>query len=115
VPQVVICSNFDKVIFNKVVFPTKHNIYKRDNYTCLYTGAKLSKEQLSIDHVIPKSKGGADTWENLATCNRLLNSKKGNKTLAESGLKLKYKPFKPKNGLILSIYKTEWASFLKNL
>ena len=114
VPQVVICSNFDKVIFNRVQFPTKHNIYKRDNYTCVYTGAKLSKEQLSIDHVVPKSKGGIDTWENLVTCNRLLNSKKGNKSLAESGLKLKYKPFKPNNGLTLSVYKDEWASFLKN-
>lgn len=114
VPQVVICSSFDKVIYNRVQFPTKQNIYKRDNYTCVYTGVKLSKEKLSIDHIVPRSKGGADTWENLVTCDRLLNSKKSNMTLEESGLKLKYKPFKPSNGLVLSIYKDEWSSFLKN-
>ena len=115
VPQVCICTNFDRIIFNKVQFPTKHNIYKRDNYTCMYTGKKLSKEELSIDHVVPKSKGGKDTWENLVTCDRLLNSKKSNKYLSEVGLKLRYRPYKPKNGLAFDIYKDEWTTFLKNL
>lgn len=114
VPQVVICSSFDRIVFNKVQFPTKQNIYKRDSYTCVYTGKKLSKEELSVDHVVPKSKGGKDTWENLVTCSRLLNSQKSNKSVEEAGLKLKYRPFKPTNGLIFEIYKEEWASFLKN-
>lgn len=115
VPQVVICSNFDRIIFNKVQFPTKHNIYKRDNYTCVYTGKKLLKEELSVDHVIPRSKGGKDTWENLVTCDRLLNSKKSNMSVAEAGLKLRYKPFKPSNGMTFDLYKEEWSSFLKNV
>lgn len=115
VPQVVICSRFDRVIFNRVQFPTKLNIYKRDNYTCVYTGRKLLKEELSIDHVIPKSRGGKDTWDNLVTCDRLLNSQKSSKTLAEANLKLRYRPFRPKNGLTLEIYKDEWSSFLKNI
>lgn len=114
IPQVVICTNFDRVIFNRVQFPTKHNIYKRDNYTCVYTGKKLTKEQLSVDHVVPRSKGGKDTWENLVTCDRLLNSKKSNKYLSEAGLKLRYRPYKPNNGLTFDIYKDEWSSFLKN-
>lgn len=114
IPQVVICSTFDKIIYNKVQFPTKQNIYKRDNFTCVYTGRKLSKEELSVDHVVPKSKGGKNTWENLVTCSRLLNSQKSNKTVEEAGLKLRYKPFKPTNGLIFEIYKDEWSSFLKS-
>lgn len=115
VPTVVICANYDKIIYNKVQFPTKSNIYKRDNFTCVYTGKKLSKDELSIDHVIPKSKGGSDTWENLVTCDRMLNSKKGSLTLAEAGLKLAYKPYKPKNGMIFDSFKEEWSAFLKNV
>lgn len=115
IPEVVVCSNYDKIIFSRVQFPTKHNIYKRDNFTCVYTGQKLTKEALSIDHVIPRSKGGTDTWENLVTCDRLLNSKKGSQTLAEAKLKLRYKPYKPDNGMIFDTFKDEWSIFLKNL
>jgi 5-methylcytosine-specific restriction endonuclease McrA len=115
IPSVVICAKFDRVMYNKVQFPTKLNIYKRDNYTCMYTNKKLSKDELSVDHVIPKSRGGKDTWDNLVCCDRLLNSKKGSKSVAEMGLKLKYKPYKPTTGMNFEIYKDEWASFLKNI
>jgi 5-methylcytosine-specific restriction endonuclease McrA len=115
IPEVVVCSNYDKIVFSRVQFPTKHNIYKRDNFTCVYTGQKLTKEALSIDHVIPRSKGGTDTWENLVTCDRLLNSRKGSQTLAEAKLKLRYKPYKPDNGMIFDTFKDEWSIFLKNL
>ena len=115
IPSVVICSHFDKVIYNKIQFPTKQNILKRDNYTCVYTGVKLAKDNISVDHIIPRSKGGRDTWENMVCCDKLLNSKKASFTLDQIGLKLRYKPFKPKNGMALDLYKDEWASFLKNL
>lgn len=115
VPQVVVCTNFSRVIFNRVLFPTKHNIFKRDNYTCVYSGKKLQKEELSVDHVVPKSKGGTDTWENLVTCDRLLNSQKSSKSVTEAGLKLRYRPFRPSNGLTFDVYKDEWSSFLKNI
>jgi 5-methylcytosine-specific restriction endonuclease McrA len=81
----------------------------------MYTNKKLSKDELSVDHVIPKSRGGKDTWDNLVCCDRLLNSKKGSKSVAEMGLKLKYKPYKPTTGMNFEIYKDEWASFLKNI
>lgn len=115
VPQVVICSNYDKIVYSKVQFPTKQNIYKRDNFTCVYSGRKLSKEELSVDHVVPKSKGGKNNWENLVTCDRQLNSRKSNMTVSEAGLKLRYKPYRPTNGMIFDVYKDEWNSFLKNL
>jgi 5-methylcytosine-specific restriction endonuclease McrA len=79
----------------------------------VYTGRKLTQDELSVDHVIPRCKGGNDTWENLVTCTRSLNSKKGNKSLEEAGLKLRYRPYKPKNGLVLDAYKEEWGAFLK--
>lgn len=114
IPSVVICSKFDKIIHNKIQFPTKQNILKRDNYTCVYTGVKLAKDNISVDHIVPKSRGGKDTWENMVCCDRLLNSKKASFTPEQVGLKLKYKPYKPNNGMALDLYKDEWASFLKN-
>lgn len=115
VPQIVVCAKYDKMVYNRVQFPTKQNIYKRDNFTCVYTGRKLNKEQLSVDHVVPRSRGGTDTWENLVTCDRQLNSKKSNFLLSETNLKLKYKPYKPSNGMIFDVFKEEWSCFLKNI
>jgi 5-methylcytosine-specific restriction endonuclease McrA len=114
VPTVVVCSSFKGIAFKKAQFPTKKNIWERDRYTCVYTGKKLSKEELSVDHVCPKSRGGLDTWDNLVTCDKQLNSRKSNKLLSETNLKLRYRPFKPKDGFKFEIYRDEWYSFLAN-
>ncbi len=114
-PTVVVCSSYKGIMNVKAKFPTKQNIWERDNYTCVYTGQKLNKQTLSVDHVVPRSKGGASTWENLVTCDRLTNSKKGSKNLLESKLKLKYKPYKPKDGFQFNLYKEEWHSFVANM
>jgi 5-methylcytosine-specific restriction endonuclease McrA len=115
IPSVVICSDYKGIMNIKAKFPTKQNIWERDNYTCVYTGEKLNRTTLSIDHVIPKSKGGGSTWENLVTCQRILNSNKGSKTLKEAKLKLRYKPFKPVDGHQFNLYKQEWHSFVANM
>jgi 5-methylcytosine-specific restriction endonuclease McrA len=81
-------------------------------HNCGYTGKKLTKDQLSIDHIIPSSKGGQNTWENLITCEKSLNTWKGNKSLKECGLKLLFKPEKPKNGLVFLMSREEWEVFL---
>jgi 5-methylcytosine-specific restriction endonuclease McrA len=114
IPTVVVCSSFKGIAFKKAQFPTKRNIWERDKYTCVYTGKKLSKEELSVDHVYPKSKGGQDTWDNLVTCDKQLNSDKSNKLLSETKLKLRYKPYKPKDGFKFEVYRDEWYSFLAN-
>jgi len=77
------------------VKPIKLNrkrIYKRDNFECVYCG---SKKNLTIDHVIPRSKGGQNTWDNLVTCCSGCNLRKGNKSVDEIGFKMKKKPFAP--------------------
>ena len=56
-------------------------IYKRDNHECAYCG---SKKQLTLDHIIPKSRGGGNDWNNLITCCFKCNLKKGNRTPEES-------------------------------
>lgn len=70
----------------------RHRILKRDNHSCVYCG---SKKQLTIDHLIPKSKGGGNTWDNLVTCCMSCNSKKGDKLLSETNMRLMKKPTEP--------------------
>ena len=60
---------------------TRKNIFERDNNTCQYCGSNSS--ELTIDHIIPKQKGGVDNWENLVTCCQRCNSKKSNYLLSE--------------------------------
>ena len=115
-PSVVVCTNYKQIRNAQVKFPTKRNIWERDDNTCVYTGKKLTEKELSVDHVVPKSKGGEDTWENLVTCDRLLNSQKGDLTLKEANLKLRYKPFRPSDNVFqFKVYKDEWFSFVANL
>ena len=76
----------------KTVKVNRRRVLKRDDYTCQYCG---STKNLTIDHVIPKSKGGNNGWTNLVACCQRCNSNKGDKTLEESGMKLKRKPYEP--------------------
>jgi hypothetical protein len=70
----------------------RKRIYKRDNNQCVYCE---SKKHLTIDHVIPKSKGGNNSWKNLVTCCLACNLKKGNKTPEEVGMRMSLKPYEP--------------------
>lgn len=116
IPSVVVCTEYKGVRNAQVKFPTKRNIFERDDNTCVYTGKKLSEKELSVDHVVPKSKGGDSSWENLVTCDRLLNSLKGDLTLKEARLKLRYKPFRPAGNIFkFKVYRDEWFSFVANL
>lgn len=111
-PKAIICNDFNKLPRTRVRFPTKRNIFARDNFTCGYTGVKLSKDRLSVDHIIPRSKGGEDTWENLITADKEVNRQKRNLDLSEftkeSGLKLLWRPTKPKDGLQFDMFSDEW-------
>jgi 5-methylcytosine-specific restriction endonuclease McrA len=112
-PTVAICADYDKIKWHKVAFPTKANIWKRDNWTCCYTGQKLTKENVSVDHIIPVSRGGQDTWLNLVTAEKEVNRKKAAMTPEEAGLKLLKKPFIPKS-TALTFHETrpEWLKFI---
>lgn len=70
----------------------RKRIFKRDNNTCGYCG---SKKNLTVDHILPRSRGGKNTWENMITsCNRC-NGMKDNRTPEEAGMKLLFKPYQP--------------------
>lgn len=73
---------------------TRKNIFDRDNNTCQYCGSISS--DLTIDHIIPKQRGGVDNWENLVACCKLCNGKKSNHLLSEiNNMKLMKKPNQP--------------------
>lgn len=114
-PSVVVASRFNRVIYKSVQFPTKQNIFKRDKYTCGYTGRKLQKHELSVDHILPISRGGGNTWENLITASKEINTFKDNRLPHECGLKLLWKPEKPANGMVFDALREDWNMFLGTL
>lgn len=98
-PAVIKLNNYVNVPYKKVAL-TRQNVFKRDNFKCQYCERK---DQLTLDHVIPKAKGGKSTWENLITaCNRC-NARKGDQTSKDAGMPLITQPFRP-----------TYNSFIKN-
>jgi HNH endonuclease len=75
-----------------VLRPTRANILLRDEETCQYCGKHM--RDLTLDHVIPRSRGGPSTWENLVACCRACNGRKGNRSLKDVGMRL-IRPPKP--------------------
>lgn len=71
---------------------TRKNIYTRDQYRCLYCGLKFRGEHLTLDHVMPKSRGGRNEWHNLVTACEVCNRKKDDRTPEEAGMPLIHRP-----------------------
>lgn len=98
-PAVIKLNNYVNVPYKKVAL-TRQNIFKRDDFQCQYCERK---DQLTLDHVVPKARGGKSTWENLITaCNRC-NAHKGDQTPKDAGMPLINQPFRP-----------TYNSFIKN-
>jgi 5-methylcytosine-specific restriction endonuclease McrA len=109
----VICLNHYKNIPYRGVMLNRMNLFKRDKGECQYCG---SKRQLTIDHVIPRSKGGKSNWMNLVTACHRCNVIKGDKTPEQRGLSLKSQPFRPTLSFFLAEYAErsaeEWLPYL---
>lgn len=81
--------------YRKPVKFSRVNIYGRDGYSCQYCGLKKSINELTYDHVVPRSKGGTTTWMNIVTACQDCNRRKANRTPAEAGMKLRKPPTQP--------------------
>lgn len=90
-PSVIRLRRYIRLPYARIVL-SRRNIMKRDRNTCQYCGSKSS---LTLDHVLPRSRGGADSWENLVTACDTCNVKKGNRTPDEANMPLKIKPYRP--------------------
>jgi len=91
VPSVIRLVEYVRVPFQRREF-SKRTIYMRDNYTCQYCGKSYDPAHLTLDHILPVSRGGRSVWENLVTCCIPCNLKKGNQTPREAGMTLISKP-----------------------
>lgn len=118
VPRVVRLLAYARVPKREVKF-SRRNILARDDYTCQYCRRRFQASHLSIDHVTPRSRGGASTWLNVvAACGRC-NTRKGDRLPHEAGMKLAKRPEIPKqNPLTGDRLESErhriWAVFLKD-
>jgi 5-methylcytosine-specific restriction endonuclease McrA len=95
IPRVVQLLHFDALPRHEVRF-TRKNIYFRDRNRCQYCGSRLPLKDLNLDHVVPLSRGGRSTWDNVVCCCLECNTRKGNRLPEESGLELLKAPERPR-------------------
>ena len=112
-PAVIVLNRYVKFRFAYVAC-NRNNVLHRDDFTCQYCAKSFSNDKLTLDHVIPKSRVGTNTWENLVTACKKCNQRKGNLTPKESGMNLLRKPKQPKASLLRSLKKEQISPQWKN-
>jgi len=115
IPEVIVLKACDRFNRPRVVF-TRRNLFRRDRNTCQYCGRKRPTEDLSIDHVVPRARGGLATWENCVVACLRCNSVKGSRSLEECGLHLLRKPVEPPPQMAFTLHarqrKPSWEHFV---
>ena len=95
VPLVIRLVYYVRIPHPVVLAPTRRSVCLRDNYTCQYCGATPGKGLLTLDHVLPRSRGGQTSWENVVTACRTCNMRKGDRTPEEAHMVLRRRPGRP--------------------
>ncbi|HVU26318.1 MAG TPA: HNH endonuclease [Verrucomicrobiae bacterium] len=116
VPTVIIAVNYARVPKKRPKLCARA-IRERDGNRCQYTGRLLAPDEGSLDHVLPRSRGGANTWENLVWSDKAVNARKGNRLPHEAGLKLLNPPRAPRGLPATALIRNahgiaEWKLFL---
>ena len=116
VPRVLLLNDYNRVPRAPLRLSRRH-VYMRDEYTCQYCGTRPGVKDLNLDHVLPRSRGGRSTWENLVTSCRPCNLRKGWATPDEAGMILEKRPVRPSWSMALSLAAQrrrfrEWEPFL---
>ena len=99
IPKILILKYYVKLPYKKAA-PSRQNILRRDQYCCQYCGTDLTNKDATVDHVTPRSKGGASSWVNMVAACRKCNLDKGNRTPKEAKMELKTKPKEPSYGFL---------------
>jgi 5-methylcytosine-specific restriction endonuclease McrA len=94
VPEVIVLAGYDRLPSAAVSF-SRRNIFKRDYWACQYCGTQPGGDELTIDHVIPRSQGGTSTWENCVLACVGCNKRKADRTPKQAGMKLSKTPVRP--------------------
>lgn len=121
IPEIIALRLYDRLPHMDVKF-TRRNIYEHYNYRCCYCGKKFPTHELNLEHVVPRSRGGKSTWDNVVTSCVSCNLQKGNKLIGETGMNLRIKPSKPKwhRGISLVLkphirVRASWQKFIDTM
>ncbi len=113
-PEVILLRHYDRVPCHEAPF-TRRNLFLRDDFTCQYCGRRCSTDHLSVDHVLPRSRGGSTSWENCVLACVACNARKADRTLKEAGLHLLRPPVRPRWTPYLNLRPSQrmdsWAKF----
>lgn len=91
-PSVILLHRYVKVPYREGAAATRRGVLRRDAHQCAYCG----KAAATVDHVVPRSRGGRDSWENLVACCLRCNNAKGDQTLRALGWQLRFRPRRPR-------------------
>jgi 5-methylcytosine-specific restriction endonuclease McrA len=116
VPTVIIATRFNRVPMRRPKFSFRA-LHERDGGRCQYTGRKLHPGEGNIDHIVPRSRGGATTWKNCVLSCKRINNRKANRTPEEAGLTLLKEPDSPRTLPVTSFLRNthgipDWNHFL---
>jgi 5-methylcytosine-specific restriction endonuclease McrA len=116
IPRVLLLHRYGRVPMTTLRL-CRRNVYLRDNFTCQYCGHRPTLKELNLDHVTPRSQGGAATWENLVTSCRRCNFRKGGCTPEGAGMRLLSEPKRPNWSVAVALsaaprHFVEWEPFL---
>ena len=115
-PRVILLAYFDRLPCKELKL-TRNNVFERDKDTCQYCGHIFEREELNLDHVIPRDQGGKTTWENIVCSCIRCNSKKANRLPHQAHMRLVRKPVRPKWRPVISLVlgnheRERWKDFL---
>lgn len=115
-PRVILLTFFDKLPCKELKL-TRSNVFERDKNQCQYCGRKFPREELNLDHVIPRHYGGKTTWENVVCSCIKCNTRKANRLPHEARMRLTRKPVRPKWRPVISLvlnnqHREMWKDFL---
>ena len=118
IPPVLLLTGYDRIPKRGIRF-SRHNVYLRDNHCCQYCGQHCHAAELTLDHVVPRERGGKTTWENIVTACVRCNARKANRLPQQAGMALRRAPARPKWGpFMAAAMATEeaghWQPFLGN-
>ena len=99
IPKILILKYYVKLPYKRVP-ATRKNIFQRDQYTCQYCGKDLCDKTATVDHIVPRCKGGGSTWTNMVAACKSCNLSKGNRTPKEAKMQMRNKPKEPSYGFI---------------
>lgn len=118
-PTVIRLRNYVNIPYKEIPL-TRRNILHRDGHSCQYCG--YHGDELTLDHIVPRSRGGQDTWDNIVTACMRCNVKKGNRTPREAAMPLRTTPRRPHSSLHFEVSRhihsgrhSEWRKYVIGL